>query len=112
ADSKSRAREWLPKYQIIRDSKLKACLAYLILEQISQRFDNLLEIYTVRKSSHIVVRLDHCGLSAQTAVHSIQINSSLNQIIHRTDFLRFLFKDTDKFLTNDFTLSLRIFHTF
>ena len=42
-DTKSRSREWLTEYQLLRNAKLQTGFADLILEQIAEWLDDLLE---------------------------------------------------------------------
>ena len=56
--SKAWSWEWLTEYQVLWDSKLKAGLADLILEEKTEWLHDLLEIYIVRKSAYVVVGLD------------------------------------------------------
>ena len=55
-----------------------------------------------------MVRLDHCGFSAKTALYNVRINGSLCKEINGSDFLRFFLENTDKFLTDDLTLCFRL----
>ena len=110
-DSKSRSREWLTEYQSLRNSKLQTCFTNLILEKVAERFDDFFEINEIRKSAYIVVRFDHCGLSAQTTLYNVRINSSLCQEIYRTNLLGLFFKNTDKFFTDDLTFCFRLCNT-
>ena len=48
-----------------------------------------------------MVRLNHCGFSAQTTFYHIRIDGSLCQEVYCTDLFRFFFEDTDEFLTNN-----------
>lgn len=64
--AKTRTREWLAEYKALRDTKLKAGLADLILEKVAERFNNLLEIYEIRKTADIVVGLDYRRFAAKT----------------------------------------------
>ena len=64
--AKTRTREWLAEYKALRNTKLKAGLADLILEKVAERFNNLLEIYEIRKTADIVVGLDYRGFAAKT----------------------------------------------
>ena len=102
------AREGLTEYQVFRNAKLQTYLAHLILKQISKRLDNLLKIYIVRQSAYIMMRLNHSRLAAQARFYHIWINRSLYQEVHRTDFLGFFFKYTNKFFSDYFPLLLRI----
>lgn len=93
--------------RVFRDSKLKACLADLILKKIAERLDDFLEVYIVRKTADIVVGLDDCGLAAETALDYVRIDCSLRKEIDSTDFLSFLLEDADEFLADYFTFLLR-----
>ena len=59
-DSKSRSREWLTEYKLLRKSKFKTCLADFIFEEITKWFNDFFEINILRKSSYVVMRLDYC----------------------------------------------------
>ena len=59
-DTKSRSREWLTEYKLLRKSKFKTCLADFIFEEITKWFNDFFEINILRKSSYVVMRLDHC----------------------------------------------------
>lgn len=84
--AKTWAREWLAEYKVLRNTKLKAGLADLILEKVAERFNNLLEIYEIRKTSDIVVGLDYRGFTAKTRLNNIRVDCSLCKKINRTDF--------------------------
>ena len=58
-----------------------------------------------------MVRFDHCGLSAQTTLYNVRINSSLCQEIYCTNLLGLFFKNTDKFFTDDLTFCFRLCNT-
>lgn len=93
--------------RVFRDSKLKACLADLILKKIAERLDDFLEVYIVRKAADIVVGLDDRGLAAETALDYVRVDCSLRKEIDSTDFLGFLLEDADEFLADYFTFLLR-----
>ena len=56
-----------------------------------------------------MMRFDHRGL-AQAGLDDVRVDGSLYQEVHRADLFRFLFKHADKFLADDFALSLRFCH--
>ena len=93
------------------DAKLKAYLAYLVLEQHAQGLYDLFEIYYAGKAAYVVVGLDDSGL-AQAAFDHIRINSSLYQVVYSSNLFGFLFKYADEFLANDLALLLRLCDAF
>ena len=96
----------MAEYKFLRNTKFQTCLTYLILEEITQWLDDFLEIYVVRKSAYIVVGLDNCGFSTQSAFYNIGIDSSLCQKVYSTNLLCFFFKYTNELFTNNLTLAL------
>ena len=66
SDTKTRAREWLTEYQMLRNSKFKTGFTNLIFEEVTQRLDDFLEINIIRKTAYIVVGFDDSGFSAKT----------------------------------------------
>ena len=111
-DTKSWTREWLTEYQVIRDAEFQTGFSYFIFEQVTQRLDDLFEIYVLRQTAYVVMRFDYGGFSANTTFYNIRIDSSLYQEVHSSDFLCFFFKYTDEFLTDNFSLCFRFFHAF
>ena len=111
SDTKSRARERLTEYQVLWNAKLQTNFTNLILEQVTQRLDDLLEIYVIRQSTHIMVGFDHCGFTAKTGLYNVRVDGSLYKEVYSTDLLCFFFKDTDKFFTDNLTLCFRLFYS-
>ncbi len=58
------------------------------------------------------MRFDHGRFSAQSALHHVRIDGSLNQKIHGADLPGFLLKDPDKFFPDDLPFTLRLLHSF
>ena len=87
-------------------AKFKTSLTYFILEKVAERFNNFLEINEIRKTAYVVVRLDDCGFSAKAALYNVWVNGSLCQEINGTNFLCFLFKNTNELFTDYLSLSL------
>ncbi len=54
--------------------------------------------------------LDHRRLAADSAFHYVRINRPLNQEVHGSDFLRFLFENPDKLFTDNLAFFLRLCH--
>ena len=54
---------------------------------------------------------DHGRLTAKSALHHVGIDGSLGQEVHGTNLLCLFLEDADEFLTNDFTLALRLSDT-
>ena len=96
---------------MLRNAKLQSYLADLILEQVAQRLDDLLEIYIVGQAAYVVMGLDHCGFTAQSALYHIGIDGSLYQEIHGTDLLRLFLEYTDELFADDLSLMLRLGYT-
>ena len=92
-------------------TKLKSGLSYLILEKISKRLYDFLEINIVRKSSYIVMWLYNHTLTAKSRLYYIRVNSSLYKEIYLTDFLSFFLKYSDEFFTYYLTLFFRLAYT-
>ena len=107
-DSKTRAREWLTEYQSFRNSKLQSGFADFVFEEVTERFDDFFEIYEIRKTAYVVVRFDHCGFSAKTALYNVRIDGSLCEEIHCSDLLCFFFENTDELFTDDLTFCFRL----
>ena len=101
-DTKTRAREWLTEYQVLRNTKLQTCLADFILEQIAQRLDDFLEIYI---HPEVRLRCDEILITADSPPRplsiNVRINGSLYQEIHGADLLCFFFENTDEFFADD-----------
>ena len=110
-DTQSGTGERLTEYQVLRDTKLQSYLTDLILEQVAQRLDDLLEIYIVGQAAYVVMGLDHCGFTAQSALYHIGIDGSLYEEIHGTDLLRLFLKYTDELFADDLSLMLRLGYT-
>ena len=72
-DSKTRAREWLTEYQFFRNAEFQSGFADFIFEEVTQRLDDFFEIYIIRKSSYVVVGLDHCRFSTETTFYIIAV---------------------------------------
>ena len=102
SDSQSRSRERLAVYQFFRQTEFDPGLTDFILEQIFQRFDDLIERHVLRKSPDIVMGFDH-GRITFSAFDHIRIDRSLSQDIDLTQLLGFFFKDADEFFTNGFS---------
>lgn len=107
-DSKSRTWEWLTENKIFRNAKFKTCFADFVFEQVAEWLNDLFEINEIRKSSYVVVGFDHCGFTAKTTFHYVWIDGSLCKEINSSNFLCFLFKYTDEFLSDDFTFLFRL----
>ena len=107
ADGKAGAGEGLAHHQILRQTQLTAQLPHLVLEEHPQRLDDLLEIHIIRQAAHIVMALDHSGVTGAGLDH-IRVNRTLSQVIHLADLFGFLLKDPDEFLADDLPLALRL----
>ena len=57
--AKTRTREWLTEYEALRNAKLKTSLADFVLEKVTKRLNDFLEINKVRQTADIVVGLDY-----------------------------------------------------
>ena len=60
SDSKSGTREWLAEYKTLRNAKFKTGFADFILEKVTKRFNNFLEIHEITKPTAIVERFYYC----------------------------------------------------
>ena len=58
-----------------------------------------------------MVRLNHCGFTAETTFYYVRINGSLYQEINRSNLFRFFLEYTDEFFSDDFSLLLRLCHS-
>ena len=56
--------------------------------------------------------LDDSGLTAQATLYDVRVDGSLYQEIHSANFLCLFLEYTDKFLTDDLTLALRLLYAF
>src|SRR5512138_925674 len=63
AHAEAWTREWLPPDHGSWEPKRLANSPYLILEEITQRLDQL-ELHVLRQATHVVVRLDALSLVA------------------------------------------------
>ena len=52
--------------------------------------------------------IDDCRFSAESTLHYVRIDGSLRKEVNLSDFLSFFLEYTDEFLTDDFTLALRL----
>ena len=73
SDTKTRTREWLTEYQILRNSKLKTGFTNLIFEEVTQWLNDFLEINIFRKTTYVMVGFDDSGFSAKTTFYHIWI---------------------------------------
>lgn len=109
ADAKAWARERLAIDQMIGNAQLAPCFSHLVLEQETQRLDDLLEVDAVGQSADVVVALDDGGL-AEAALDDVRIDRSLHEEVDLADLLRFGLEDTDELLADDLALLLRLGH--
>ena len=58
--------ERLSEYKMIGNTELKSYSSYLILEEISERLNDLLEINIIGKSAYVMMGLDNSGFSAES----------------------------------------------
>ena len=107
ADCQTRTRERLTCYQVFRQAQLTTGLTNLVLEQITQRLNDFLEINKVRQTANIMMALNSCRFAAEAAFYNVRINGSLCQIVNSTDFLSFFFKYANEFFADNFTFSFR-----
>ena len=108
ADAQTGAGEGLAADQILGQTQLTASLTDFVLEQVAQRLDQLLEVHGVRQAADVVVALDDGGLTAQTALDDIGVNSTLCEEIDLADLLCLFLKDADELLADDLALALRL----
>ena len=107
-DRQTRTRERLTENKILRDTQFETGLSYFVLEQETQRFNDLFKIDTVRKSAYVVVGLDDRALT-KTGFDNVRIDRTLYEEVYGTDLLGLFFKYTDEFFTDDLSLLLRLF---
>ena len=74
-DTEPRTREWLTEYQVIRDAEFQTGFSYFIFEQVTQRLDDLFEIYMLRQTAYVVVGLDDSCI-AGTAFDHVRIDGA------------------------------------
>ena len=106
-DSKTRTREWLTVYQIIRQTELTAECANFVLEQQTQRLDDFLEVNIVRKAAHIVVRFDN-GRVAGTGFNNISVDCTLCKEVNLADLFGFFLEYADKLFADDLAFLFRL----
>ena len=94
---------------MLRKSKLQSYLTHLVLKEQAQRLYDFFEGNVLGKSAHIVVGLNHCSLT-KAGFHHVCVNGSLGKEVHCPDFICLTLKDTDKLLSDNLSLLLRIFH--
>src|SRR5207247_3008330 len=109
ADGEPRTGERMPPEDVLGDPELGANAPNLVLEEPSQRLDDL-EVHDVRQSADVVMRLDarpRLRLAA-ARLDDVGVDRSLHEEIDRADPLRLLLADTDALLTDHRALGLRI----
>ena len=107
-DTKSRTRERLTVYKLLRNSEFQTGLTNLVFKQVAKWLDNFLKVNVIWKSSYIVVGFDHCGLSAEATLNNVRINCSLYQEVNGADLLCLFLEYADKLFADDLSLSLRL----
>ena len=90
ADTKTRARERLAFYHVLRQTERLADHADFVLEQDADRLDQL-KVEIFRQTARIVVRLD-----AGFALENIRPDGALRQEFDAVQLARFLGKDFDE----------------
>ncbi len=110
--SQPRPGEGLPPDQFGGQAQRLAHGAHLILEQVTQRF-NQRKTQVTRQTANVVMRLNPMCLVAvrRARLDHIRVDSALHQEGNFTQAARLGLKQTDESLTNDFALRLRLDHT-
>ena len=104
-DSQARSREWLTIDHFFRQAQLTAQFADFILEEFTERF-NELEFHILRKSAHIVVGFDG-GSGGGTGLYHVGIQGALYQEFHVFQLIGFFLEGMNEFSADGFTLLFR-----
>ncbi len=85
SNRKTRAREGLAVHHLVRKTKLAPNLSHFVLEQPTQRLDDL-ELHPIRKSANVVVGFD-LGCCRRAALNHVRIQSSLGKEVAALKFV-------------------------
>ena len=81
-DTKSRSREGLPEYKLLRQTKLQPHGTDLILKEVAKGLEYLFKGHIIRQASHIMVGLNHSRLTPKARFNHIGINGALGKEVH------------------------------
>ena len=105
-DGEPWAGEWLAPHDLLGQPKLLADGADFVLEQVSQRFDEL-EMHVVWETPDVVVALDLGGILGAGFDH-IGVQRALYQVGGVVNVFRHLLEDTNEGFADDLPLALRV----
>ncbi|MNN08968.1 hypothetical protein D3C81_1218370 [compost metagenome] len=94
---------------VVRQAQLQADLAHFVLEQFTQRLDQL-EVHFLRQATDVVVRLDHVGLAALGAgrLDHVRVDGALGEELDVVQLAGFGIEDVDEGAADDLALLLRV----
>ena len=100
-------------HHVIGQAQLQAYPAHFILEQFTQRLDQL-EAHIIWQSTYIMVRLDVMGVAvfASRGLNDIGIDCALSQPLYPCQFPCFLVEHIDEGIADNFAFSFRIRNAF
>ena len=111
ADREAGTRERLAPDEALRKAQLDPDRAHLVLEQLAKRLDQL-EVVTLGKPAHVVVRLDLGGAVAGAAagLDHVRVERALDEELGALESRRLLLEHPDELLADDAPLGLRVDH--
>ncbi|MPL73681.1 hypothetical protein SDC9_19487 [bioreactor metagenome] len=111
ADRQARAREGVTADELRRQAKLATKGADLVLEEFTQRLDQL-QPHLLRQTAHIVVRLDrHRGTARERdAFDHVGIERALGQELGALDLVRVVLEHVDEEPADRLALHFRVRH--
>ena len=97
-------------HQVVRQAEGATQGSHLVLEQQTQRLDQL-EVHSLRQATDVVVGLDHLRpVPGRGALDHVGIEGALGQELHRTVPARFLLEHRDELGPDDPPLALGVRH--
>ena len=109
AHGKTRSRERMARYQMLRHSELTTHAAHLVLEQQAQRLAKL-QIHLFRQSAYIVMALDDSA-SNRKRLDAVGIYSALSKPFHILNLAGLLVEHVDESLAYYLAFALRLSHS-
>src|SRR6185503_3335978 len=110
----SRSRKWVAANHLLRQSKLAAYVPHLVLEQLTQRLDEL-ELHSWFEAAHVMMRLDRDRRSThwRRRFDHVRIKCPLHQEFGaRIGVASRVLEDVDERVADDAALLLGILHSF
>ena len=109
ADREARAGERMAADEGLRQAKLAAERAHLVLEQLAQRLDQL-QVHALGQAADVVVRLDRHRRAAgeRHALDHVGIERALREELRAADLLRLRLERLDEQAADDLALLLGV----